>query len=318
MGVLLAALVFPTAWTVWYRDAAPVWTYALSADFCDELLPRFRGDYLSLQPFGCDELRSQVRRGLDVWTHNARAVAFVEEDAHRAEALFLPGHPVNDSIARVYLFLPRAEVVFSVDGCWYTDPGFCHAVHRDAVWLHVALVVVWFGCLAALLFLRRRLVVPSVRLALLVGILSPPWIYFGAVLPCLQCHDFAATVAHEAGHLLGLHHPGDNDEWCGCGSNASWSCYDVVADDKSLMLATARPRASACLGMDDAHGVRTLHSPADCELPTRCYETGSIGAARIAVALLVSTGVAWILLVAWRVVTTTARRRKSDDETMRV
>ena len=34
-----------------------------------------------------------------------------------------------------------------------------------------------------------------------------PIFYIQIFLPCWECYDFKATVAHEAGHILGFHHP---------------------------------------------------------------------------------------------------------------
>jgi len=46
---------------------------------------------------------------------------------------------------------------------------------------------------------------PTLFLTFLVSFL--PVFYIEVFMPCYECHDFEATIAHEAGHLLGFHHP---------------------------------------------------------------------------------------------------------------
>ena len=52
-------------------------------------------------------------------------------------------------------------------------------------------------------------VYPTHTLSLVVwsGVFASPLFYWGAIVPCVRCHDFVATMAHETGHLLGLGHP---------------------------------------------------------------------------------------------------------------
>jgi len=46
---------------------------------------------------------------------------------------------------------------------------------------------------------------PTLLLTFLVSFL--PVFYIEVFMPCYECHDFEATIAHETGHLLGFHHP---------------------------------------------------------------------------------------------------------------
>lgn len=41
----------------------------------------------------------------------------------------------------------------------------------------------------------------------LFGLVFSPVFYQSVYLPCVECHGFEATLAHEIGHVLGFHHP---------------------------------------------------------------------------------------------------------------
>ena len=47
-----------------------------------------------------------------------------------------------------------------------------------------------------------------------------PIFYIDVYLPCVECEGFKATVAHEAGHVLGFHHP-DALPWLNLRANRS-------------------------------------------------------------------------------------------------
>ena len=43
-------------------------------------------------------------------------------------------------------------------------------------------------------------------------LISTPIFYTRVYLPCWECYDFKATMAHEVGHLLGFEHPDQYDK----------------------------------------------------------------------------------------------------------
>ena len=53
---------------------------------------------------------------------------------------------------------------------------------------------------------------PLVNLGALFCLIFPPIFYERIFLPCWECYDFEAAVAHEVGHVLGFGHPDDIPE----------------------------------------------------------------------------------------------------------
>jgi hypothetical protein len=99
-----------------------------------------------------------------------------------------------------------------------------------------------------------------------------PVFYFTVFLPCYECHDFEATIAHEAGHVLGFHHPdsqtGQNlvlkrplNEVSYC---ADPLYRDVVlrehpVDEDTIMMSQTDHRPRTCLTQDDYNGLHALY-----------------------------------------------------------
>jgi len=159
-------------------------------------------------------------------------------------------------------------------------------------------------------------VVPSARLYFwLFWIIFTPIFYFRAFLPCLNCNDFEATLAHEMGHVLGFDHPDTNSpinlRALNVSRNASClSPLDHVslspwrAGEPSIMLSMLQqaPRQRTCLTADDMEGLHHLYPACEDILPSspRCSKAIATGGwIRIALPLLLifgSVGLLFFLL----------------------
>lgn len=109
---------------------------------------------------------------------------------------------------------------------------------------------------------------------------AAPVFYVFVFLPCWDCYDFTATVAHEAGHILGFDHP---DEFprlnlrakAGVHLGAPETCHrpltpaniELEAPLKgaagSIMLSMTQHRARTCLSEDDLQGLNFLYPSCD-------------------------------------------------------
>ena len=97
-----------------------------------------------------------------------------------------------------------------------------------------------------------------------------PMFYFRIFVPCWDCYDFEATIAHEVGHVLGFHHP--DAEWelnlnakQPMGPATCERALDYVYLNKtkaikdSIMFSMTTHRDRTCLTPDDLEGLNFLY-----------------------------------------------------------
>ena len=278
---LACAIAAPAPCLAWSAAASPPTrtqrTYRVDAGFCADVLPRMRENgWLTWTRHGCDDVHAAVRRSFDAWQHNAH-VSFREVAAHADGAhapVWVRARPLPEArfVGMVTTWTTfataeaatRVELALDSDTCWYSDRAFCHAMHQrgaTTVAAGAALGVAWSTSLVAamaLLFRPVRAYRSAARLLVWTVLCALPMVYVGGVLPCLSCHDLEATLRHEVGHVLGLHHPDDGAAaaaaaedaapgaarvfGCGCGAAAR-----VVAA-RDLRNASAAFRACAAGG----------------------------------------------------------------------
>ena len=107
----------------------------------------------------------------------------------------------------------------------------------------------------------------------------PPSFYDRIFLPCWECYDFEAAVAHEIGHVLGFAHPDtaptENLEQVANLTNATctapWGCAELVDYDatngESIMHSLTRNKPRTCLSESDMAGLYLLYPVCDEEIP---------------------------------------------------
>ena len=109
----------------------------------------------------------------------------------------------------------------------------------------------------------------------LLSMTSSPIFYYNIFLPCWECYDFEATMAHEVGHLLGFTHP---DQMPGMNLRAmrtrNGSCsnpldaVELAPPEEgvldTLMTSMTKHRGRTCLTADDLEGLFYLYPP-ECD-----------------------------------------------------
>jgi len=128
------------------------------------------------------------------------------------------------------------------------------------------LIISSAACSRALEFLAKLRLAPL--LIALFGITIAPTFYVRIFLPCWDCYDFEAVMAHEAGHVLGFQHP---DTMAGanlivtspmnsttCESPTSHLALQPEVTD-SIMFSMTKHRAATCLEKNDLDGLNTLY-----------------------------------------------------------
>ena len=134
------------------------------------------------------------------------------------------------------------------------------------------------GCAACLDYLSSLSPIGNVVVLFLV--IFPPVFYERIFLPCWECYDFEAAMAHETGHVLGFGHPDadpSNNLAAACRITNSTcrdpfsSCAyheDYSSGKKSIMHSLTQHTPRTCLSSEDMHGLYLLYPLCDDLEPT--------------------------------------------------
>lgn len=219
----------------------------------------------------------------------------------------------NGAVSELGVAPHRARVYMNTDRCWYLDVTFCSSIHE----IGTSRVVLSFVCTVALAFVaitavvavsfvrtERRSVpakktrtqqccafvmqIPVWTLFVLMFVLTcPPVAFTTVILPCMECFDFEATMAHEAGHVLGFDHPNTSPDRnlrlskassaslrVGALSNSSDCQMDPLNSAKlskmtdeqtrrSIMFSMTQHASRTCLSDDDLEGLYAIYPLCD-------------------------------------------------------
>lgn len=129
------------------------------------------------------------------------------------------------------------------------------------------------GCSACLDYLSS--LSPLLNVLVLFLIIFPPIFYERIFMPCWECYDFEAAMAHETGHVLGFGHPDavpENNLAAKCRITDS-TCNNPFADcavmstyqpaQKSIMHSLTQHSPRTCLSEEDMAGLYFLYPICD-------------------------------------------------------
>ncbi len=202
-----------------------------------------------------------------------------------------------------------SDMTVSTKLCWYLDATFCSNFHQlgdsgtdvlalvraiiaavcviSAIVLAVIVVTTIRGSARELKHQRARdggtpsrcdaLLLSMSKVSLcwvllpLFFLIAAPLFYATVFIPCWDCYDFKATIAHEVGHVLGFDHP-DRHEPLNLRAMAPMgasSCdYPLQAVElaplpgpatSSIMYSSTLHRGRSCLSQDDLEGLNFLY-----------------------------------------------------------
>ena len=129
------------------------------------------------------------------------------------------------------------------------------------------------SCIPCLDYLAT--VSPASTMVVVFFLICPPLFYWRIFLPCWECYDFEAAVAHEVGHVLGFGHPDPHPELnlratCAQTNATCRSPFECVTmtpygtyEDDSIMHSLTRNQPRTCLSADDLAGLYALYPVCD-------------------------------------------------------
>ena len=154
---------------------------------------------------------------------------------------------------------------------------------------------------------------PGGNVLVLFFLIFPPIFYQRIYLPCIECYDFEAAMAHETGHVLGFDHPdqrADENLVAGeaCAVNNA-TCRDAFGcavnvpyepSDMSIMHSLTRHSPRTCLSEHDLQGIHFLYPLCDDLQPVKvvCTKAQQLsGWLRLAVVVGVPFGLACVAIL---------------------
>lgn len=300
------------------RDCMMKWDQEVVSYAIDSSLCRVASGVKQDIGFGpkvtCDEVTSRVDAAFHMWTAHAPAItARAAPRDDEAEVIFGTGSLDTNklAVASVHTLMRngsrtivKADVVLNSDKCWYLDSFVCSHISKlltetvAGKAVLVATCVVWSVSSVLLLFYACRQSLPRRGLffLLMVVVVDAPVLLFGAVLPCLSCHNLMATLSHEVGHVVGVGHAASEGLYFQCSKMAALpQTFDDPA--ASIMHPREQRRYEVCLSDDDANAVEALYStPTSCSSsPPPCRRPRTPwGVASVSGTLVVAPLATWL------------------------
>lgn len=256
-------------------------TYSIEKDFCDKILHKFLEDrFLSFHSIDCDDVKWTLRRSFSAWEYNSDHLKFKEvsdSDTEIADIHIRYQDVEKDNVlgtATIFKYsdghhIEKAMITIDDSFCFYIDNVFCHRMNQFEAshnWflpflkaLLISFCIIYSGILISLQIQsicyhrtnRQRLLL---TFGTMMGLFIP-FLFWGVIVPCTNCHDFNILMTHEIGHSLGFGHSDEDYNQCGC-VNVTLCEPDL----SSILVSKANTRPNACLSQSDADGLHHTYN----------------------------------------------------------
>ena len=218
--------------------------------------------------------RECLLRSLAVWEQHPSAPHFVQlsecdapctADIHITATTDIP----TTVAAQTLRFGSRQNAVIEVpsNGCWHMESRVCAAIEDPTIQVLYA-AILWVSIATGLMSIPCIALAPCAVCVGLPALFAATLTHVAIHYRC-SCTDMASMFVHEIGHVLGLDHPRQGNNWkLACNATAEPAAY--VDSWQSRMLPLVQKWSTTCLELDDVNALDALYESDNCHATRFC------------------------------------------------